>query len=347
MISLPDVITDRGVLIGLHERLYPGSISVLFAHNDVIDIKRSGLFIKNRLSASHDPSEERVVAVHRGNIQIRQRPGGLRGIELHKFQFLRVRYHIKRGAFANISHILAEYDAFLASFQRSQKEPPQKISITCPSVLADCDLIGLITDFQKRYPQTYFEIYDTPEEIKGEPDLSYWFGTPACRDKSRLQPICSFHPVLAVAPSYIEKYGEPKEPEDILKTPVFFFYRPTGGEGTTLTFTKNGETRDVRIDPSLRSSAYLPLVPSALGGEGVLANINSFMVDNYLKTGDLKLILTDWKLPAVPIYQEVNPARERDPLISQFIEEVLTNVHGIIKDIPGFMGYEESPGGIF
>lgn len=214
-------------------------------------------------------------------------------------------------------------------------------------MLADCDLIGLITDFQKRYPQTYFEIYDTPEEIKGEPDLSYWFGTPACRDKSRLQPICSFHPVLAVAPSYIEKYGEPKEPEDILKTPVFFFYRPTGGEGTTLTFTKNGETRDVRIDPSLRSSAYLPLVPSALGGEGVLANINSFMVDNYLKTGDLKLILTDWKLPAVPIYQEVNPARERDPLISQFIEEVLTNVHGIIKDIPGFMGYEESPGGIF
>ena len=252
-----------------------------------------------------------------------------------------------RVAFANISHILAEYDAFLASFQRSQKEPPQKISITCPSVLADCDLIGLITDFQKRYPQTYFEIYDTPEEIKGEPDLSYWFGTPACRDKSRLQPICSFHPVLAVAPSYIEKYGEPKEPEDILKTPVFFFYRPTGGEGTTLTFTKNGETRDVRIDPSLRSSAYLPLVPSALGGEGVLANINSFMVDNYLKTGDLKLILTDWKLPAVPIYQEVNPDRERDPLISQFIEEVLTNVHGIINDIPGFMGYEESPGGIF
>lgn len=252
-----------------------------------------------------------------------------------------------RVAFANISHILAEYDAFLASFQRSQKEPPQKISITCPSVLADCDLIGLITDFQKRYPQTYFEIYDTPEEIKGEPDLSYWFGTPACRDKSRLQPICSFHPVLAVAPSYIEKYGEPKEPEDILKTPVFFFYLPTGGEGTTLTFTKNGETRDVRIDPSLRSSAYLPLVPSALGGEGVLANINSLMVDNYLKTSDLKLILTDWKLPAVPIYQEVNPARERDPLISQFIEEVLTHVHGIIKDIPGFMGYEESPGGIF
>ena len=43
----------------------------------------------------------------------------------------------------------------------------------------------------------------------------------------------------------------------------------------------------------------------------------------------------------------MNPARERDPLISQFIEEVLTNVHGIIKDIPGFMGYEESPGGIF
>ncbi len=43
-----------------------------------------------------------------------------------------------RVAFANISHILAEYDAFLASFQRSQKEPPQKISITCPSVLADC-----------------------------------------------------------------------------------------------------------------------------------------------------------------------------------------------------------------
>ena len=136
-----------------------------------------------------------------------------------------------RVAFANISHILAEYDAFLASFQRSQKEPPQKISITCPSVLADCDLIGLIRDFQKRYPQTYFEIYDTPEEIKGEPDLSYWFGTPAGRDKSRLQPICSFHPVLAVAPSYIEKYGEPKEPEDILKTSVFFFYRPTGGEG--------------------------------------------------------------------------------------------------------------------
>ena len=29
-----------------------------------------------------------------------------------------------RVAFANISHILAEYDAFLASFQRSQKEPP-------------------------------------------------------------------------------------------------------------------------------------------------------------------------------------------------------------------------------
>ena len=148
--------------------------------------------------------------------------------------------------------------------------------------------------------------------------------------------------MLAVAPSYIEKYGEPKEPEDILKTPVFFFYLPTGGEGTTLTFTKNGETRDVRIDPSLRSSAYLPLVPSALGGEGVLANINSLMVDNYLKTSDLKLILTDWKLPAVPIYQEVNPARERDPLISQFIEEVLTHVHGIIKDIPGFMGYEEA-----
>ena len=94
-------------------------------------------------------------------------------------------------------------------------------------------------------------------------------------------------------------------------------------------------------------ATYLPLVPSALGGEGVLANINSLMVDNYLKTGDLKLILTDWKLPAVPIYQEVNPARERDPLISQFIEEVLTHVHGIIKDIPGFMGYEESPGGIF
>ena len=66
--------------------------------------------------------------------------------------------------------------------------------ITCSSVLADCDLIGLITDFQKRYPQTYFEIYDTPEEIKGEPDLSYWFGTPACRDKSRLSRSAHFIP---------------------------------------------------------------------------------------------------------------------------------------------------------
>ena len=71
------------------------------------------------------------------------------------------------------------------------------------------------------------------------------------------------------------------------------------------------------------------------------------MDTNNRKSLQITRILTDWKLPAVPIYQEVNPARERDPLISQFIEEVLTNVHGIIKDIPGFMGYEESPGGIF
>lgn len=200
--------------------------------------------------------------------------------------------------------ILSELDELDNSLSNSQSQPSGKLRVEMAGAFADLVVIPALCDFYQRYPQIKLDIGvgdRLVDYIAENVDCALRGGTPT--DQSLIaRKVGEMSMKVCAAPLYLQKYGMPREPEDLLRDHVAVGYL-MAQSGRVLELDFVSDSRSVEITPNyiLSVNDARSYVNAAIGGLGV-AVAPGFMINAALESGALIKVLPEWRIEPVPLY---------------------------------------------
>jgi DNA-binding transcriptional LysR family regulator len=178
--------------------------------------------------------------------------------------------------------------------------------------------------FLAQYPEVSINLTLTEERadlVSEGVDVAVWLGH--LSDSSFMaRRLTTTHRLICGSPSYFEKYGEPKEPND-LKEHNCICYKGSHYSENVWRFIKGEEVVDVPVSGNLRISTGWALNECLLSGLGI-AIVQEWTVTRDLREGRLRNILTDYDLNPVefdvPLYAVYPHSHGLPPKTRAFID---------------------------
>lgn len=200
------------------------------------------------------------------------------------------------------------------TIQSYQQEPQGLIRMSCPKILLDFRLAGLLSGFLHAYPQVSIQI--TSEQLSQhlpieQLDLALQIEFPPLADSQLVKRrLCAFPQVLVAAPSLIQQNQPLENPQQLTSMPTIDVQQARH----VWQFTNPAQVIQwVSHTPRLITDNAVSLRRAALEGVGV--GILPYMaVFKDLRSGRLIQQLPDWSLPCGAVYatfssrQGVSPA---------------------------------------
>ena len=223
--------------------------------------------------------------------------------------------------------IMTEAENAKADVIESQKNPQGKIRITLTQSLLISDVGEVLLKFQQRYPDIELDIIASgrvEDLVEKSIDIALRVGH--LQDstlKSRRLTDCVFH--VVASPGYIEKFGQPLHPEDLIHHNCL---RYTGSKvGSRWPFAlANGESIAVNVHGNLSSTDGHFIVKAALDGIGIGFGPN-FLYKKYIESGELKLLIPNYyseKTAVSALYPLNQNLSRRVRLLIDFLTEQLS-----------------------
>jgi len=224
--------------------------------------------------------------------------------------------------------------AEVASYElgRLKNEPTGTLRITSSTDFAARGLIPLIAPFMSRYPKLSldFDGSDAAINLVEEGiDLALRIGN--LSDSNLVaRKIADIPIALVAAPAYLETYGEPQEPADLIKHQWIALTQISTPYQVTLK-GEYGQSKKVRLYGRACSNNTIIAREMAVAGMGI-AQLLANTVQNELVGGQLKRVLPDYHIEPLGLYA-VYPQRSHVPLkvrvlIDYLIENRDNLVHG-------------------
>jgi DNA-binding transcriptional LysR family regulator len=106
--------------------------------------------------------------------------------------------------------------------------------------------------------------------------------------------------VVVGSPAYLQRAGEPTEPEALARHQLLQ-HLPGGGTLGRWSFEREGRQADVVAEATLRSNALAAIQQAAIAGAG-LALLPDWLVGDAVAAGHLRVILRDWRTAPVTVF---------------------------------------------
>jgi len=174
-------------------------------------------------------------------------------------------------------------------------EPSGTLKINAPMSFGFLHMGKLLAKYQQKYPKVIIDIslHDRQIDLIEEGyDLALRIAT--LKDSSLIaRKLAPCHIVMCASPSYLEKYGTPKTPED-LKDHHCLLY--TYSDSVKYWSFKNnkGEKKQVPIKGSLITNNGNLICDAVVSGMGI-APLPTFIVGDAIRKGEAKIIMQDWR----------------------------------------------------
>ena len=233
------------------------------------------------------------------------------------------------------ARLLADLDELDASMGNAQTNPRGRLRVDVGSSVASLLIIPALSTFFERYPDIQLDlgVSDRPVDLISDyVDCVIRGGE--LTDQSLVARRIGSLPFLTVAaPAYLNRFGVPRHPTELDKTPhcMVNFFSPRTGRLMPNDFEKAGEQISLGSQHRIAvndSNAYLA---AALAGLGV-AQLVSFMATPHLESGALVQVLPEWTTPPVPIYVVYPPNRHLSAKVRSFVQwavELFTPLRGV------------------
>jgi len=180
-------------------------------------------------------------------------------------------------------------------------EPRGVLKINAPMSFGARYLGALIADYQRAYPQVNIDIslHDRQVDVVDEGyDLVLRIAT--LEDSSLIaRKLAPCHIVLCASPEYIDKFGEPKTPEELKNHPCLL-YTYNDSNKTWALQNAAGEIKQIPVSGSLIANNGDLICDAMIKGMGVSA-LPTFIVGDAIRKGDAKVILPEWRPPSSDI----------------------------------------------
>ena len=224
--------------------------------------------------------------------------------------------------YERVVRLLADLDELDASMTVSQATPKGRLRIDVSASLALLLIIPALPDFHARYPDIQLElgVTDRTVDLIGE-NVDCVVRAGQITDQALVaRRIAEMHFVTCAAPSYLERYGEPRHPTDLTKDHYAVgYFHPGTGRSYGFEFIRDGERHDIigrHIVALNDSNAYVAAGVAGLG----LIQVPPFMVQHHVDQGALRSVLTDWSCEPMPLYVVYPPNKHLSNRLRVFVD---------------------------
>jgi DNA-binding transcriptional LysR family regulator len=160
----------------------------------------------------------------------------------------------------------------------------------------------LISTFHKRHPEVHIQLQLTvnpPSLIEDACDVWIRFGEPP-DTRVIARRLASNRRLICAAPSYLERHGTPRVPNDLAQHSCIGIRQ--GEEGYGIWHLSSGQrTETVKVRGGLSTNDGEIAVNWALEGHGLIMRA-VWDIAKYLKSGRLRQVLANWETPGADIY---------------------------------------------
>lgn len=178
----------------------------------------------------------------------------------------------------------------------------------------------LVSEFAKQHPQVevQLEVTDKPVDlVEAGYDLAIRFGSlPDKRLNARR--VMSNKRFLCASPVYLERYGAPKNLEDLANHRCII-HRQNEDTYGAWRFSRNGKNEVIKVHGSLSSNDGDIILGWALDGHGVVIR-SEWDLAKYLESGRLKIVLPEYKLPSADLFIYYPSKRNQTARARAFID---------------------------
>lgn len=206
--------------------------------------------------------------------------------------------------------------------ERNRSEPQGQLRISVPIALGQFAIAPLVADFLARHPQVGVELHlsDSLTDLLGEGfDAAIRVGR-LHADGMVARPLRPYRMVVAGAPSYFERHGEPLTVADLTRHECLS--HSVWQRRSEWAFA-DGRTR-MQWPQSSRFTANQAecLRRAAVQGLGLVMQAEVVLAED-LAAGRLRAVLEDFAPPAREVHLIYPPDRQRLPKLGAFIDAVL------------------------
>jgi DNA-binding transcriptional LysR family regulator len=223
---------------------------------------------------------------------------------------------------ARAQDVLAAFDDLQTEMAAAAAAPAGHIRVSLPIVFGRRFVLAPLSKFLAEHPQISAEIVldDRYVNLVEEGfDLAVRVGVPI-DTSARGTKILDGRRRLVVAPRYIDTYGKPVAPRDLVRhqclvhgdpsTPSIWRFRRAEGRSSTVTVRGRVSTNN--------SEGVLQLARSGIG-IGLLAH---WLVEADLARGSLVTLLDDFEAPPAPVFALTPPGRYPSGVIRALVEHL-------------------------
>ncbi|MBX3453167.1 LysR family transcriptional regulator [Ferrovibrio sp.] len=225
---------------------------------------------------------------------------------------------------------LAEAQAAEAAVQNLQTAPRGLLRVNMPMSFGLSHVAPLLPEFLAAYPELRVEVSLNDRRVDLlEEDVDVAIRIGDLRDSTlaarRLAPIRG---VVCAAPSYIERFGAPKTPDELKwHHCLIYTYLP---EPDIWRFSDGSA---VRVNGPMRANNGDVLLQAARGGLGIV-RLPSFLCGNDLADGALVPLLEEYRLPDSGVHAVYPAGRHMTPKLRAFIDFLATRFNAGGIDTP-------------
>jgi DNA-binding transcriptional LysR family regulator len=232
---------------------------------------------------------------------------------------------------AQAKRILAELELAEAQARQAHTQLTGQLSITAPRLFGRLHVAPVVSAFLKQHPHVtlrvlfsdnlldfYEQGLDVAIRIAHLPDS----GLAAMRVGSVRRVVCG-------SPAYLRERGTPQHPRELAQHDLIAFAGEAAPQAWV--FSIGGERERVPMRPRLIVNSSELSVSAAEAGDG-LTRVLSYQVAQEVKQKRLRIVLSDYELPPVPVHVVHAEARAASARVRAFVKLAAQSVSRSLKD---------------
>lgn len=198
-------------------------------------------------------------------------------------------------------------------------EPRGHMTVTAPVLFGRMYVMPGIVEYLRTYPDTTVSALFLDRVVNMlEEGVDVGIRIGELSDSSyRAVRVGHVRRVICASPAYLKTHGIPQTPQDLRQHEVIV--ASSLSQNVEWRFVDQGEPVSVRIKPRLTVSSNDGAIEAALQGLGV-TRLMSYQVAPYLATGKLKVVLSEFESPRVPIHIIHREGRHASTKMRAFID---------------------------